>query len=58
MNKERDLEYLLWIKRQPCLVRGCRQRSATEAHHFGPRACGRKAPDTHALPLCLEDHRA
>ena len=57
MNKTRDREYLRWIKSQPCTVPGCRQSTPTEAHHFGPRAFTRKAPDRKTLPLCMEHHR-
>ena len=57
MNKTRDLEYLLWIKSQPCIIPACRQTTVTEAHHFGPRAFTKKAPDRKALPLCMEHHR-
>jgi len=43
-----------WIRQQPCLICGKRP---VEAHHYGPRAFGRKASDSQAIPLCREHHQ-
>ena len=55
---ERDRGYLMWIRQQPCLI--CKsgdQQTQTEAHHYGPRAYGTKAPDYQAIPLCRAHHQ-
>ncbi len=56
-----DPRYLQFIRLLPCLIcrmRRLRQRSPTEAHHYGPRGLGTKVPDKQAIPLCgIEHHR-
>jgi hypothetical protein len=51
---------LVWVKRQPCLMRGvwgtC--ESWVEADHAGRRGAGRKAHDSTCIPLCKRHHHA
>lgn len=61
-RRERDLEYLAWVRRQPCLVAailGCGVDCGgpIEADHCGERGLGQKAPDATALPMCRHHHR-
>lgn len=67
--RPRDLEYMRWVKRQPCAVRSlwaqwptvegeswtC--RGSVEADHAGRRGIGRKADDDTCIPLCQAHHR-
>jgi hypothetical protein len=59
-NRPRHTDYMLWVKRQPCLMRGiwgtCEGR--VEADHAGPRGVGRKAHDSTCIPLCKRHHQA
>ena len=56
----RFTDYMLWVKRQPCLMRGvwgtC--EGPVEADHAGPRGVGRKAHDSTCIPLCHYHHHA
>jgi hypothetical protein len=58
--RERDVGYMLWVKRQPCLMRGvwgcC--SGPVEADHAGLRGIGRKAHDSTCIPLCRYHHGA
>lgn len=57
--KDADREYLAWVASLPCVVcvkMGQMQQSKTDAHHFGPRGLGQRAPDRHAIPLCHVEH--
>jgi len=58
--RPRDTDYMLWVKRQPCLMRGiwgsCQGR--VEADHAGRRGTGRKAHDSTCIPLCRRHHQA
>lgn len=51
---------MLWVKRQPCLMRGIWGRCSgpVEADHSGPRGVGRKAHDITCIPLCQRHHQA
>lgn len=59
-QRERHADYMLWVKRQPCLMRGvwgsCEGR--VEADHAGRRGAGRKAHDSTCIPLCHRHHQA
>ena len=35
----------------------CETKRGVEAHHFGRRGMGQKAPDRQSVPLCVEHHR-
>jgi hypothetical protein len=49
---------MLWVKRQPCLMRGIwgRCEGRVEADHAGRRGAGRKAHDSTCIPLCRYHH--
>lgn len=51
---------MLWVKRQPCLMRGVWGRCSgpVEADHAGQRGVGRKAHDSTCIPLCRYHHQA
>jgi hypothetical protein len=57
-SRERHTDYMLWVKRQPCLMRRvwgtC--TGPVEADHAGRRPVGRKAHDSTCIPLCLYHH--
>jgi hypothetical protein len=65
--RPRDLEYMAWVRRQPCCaafpgrvqadppVRDC--YGPIEADHAGLRSVGRKADDRTCIPLCRHHHR-
>lgn len=71
-KRERDFDYMGFIKGQPCAV-GYNHQPAydefwrglyvdehcgtIEAHHAGVRGVGQKAPDDTCIPLCSEHHR-
>lgn len=59
-QRERHTAYMLWVKRQPCLMRGvwgsCEGR--VEADHAGRRPKGQKAHDSTCIPLCHRHHQA
>lgn len=54
--RDRDRQYLAWIRTQPCAVQGCKS-NFQEAAHTGDRALGRKADDRKTIPLCLFHHQ-
>jgi len=52
-----DPRYLKWIRTQPCMIPGCRNKA--ESHHENPEgdsAMGGKCSDRRALPLCICHH--
>lgn len=55
MKPSRNLQYLAWIRSQPCIV--CGSRWSVEASHTGPRGLGQKSSDFSAIPLCRRHHR-
>jgi hypothetical protein len=55
MKTTRNLQYLAWIRSQPCLI--CGSRWGVEASHTGPRGLGQKSSDFSAIPLCHKHHR-
>lgn len=59
--RPRDLEYMRWVKRQPCAARSVDAwincAGPVEADHAGRRGLGRKAPDATCIPLCSTHHR-
>ncbi len=50
--KQRDKDYLAWIREQPCLV--CRVKSCVPSHRGGGTSM--KGPDWAAVPLCWSHH--
>jgi len=59
-SRPRHTAYMLWVKRQPCLMRGVwgRCEGRVEADHAGRRGAGRKAHDSTCIPLCKLHHQA
>lgn len=58
-KRERDEQYLVWIRKQPCLT-SPRCSGLIEAHHVreeGNGGIGTKPPDMRAVPLCVSMHR-
>jgi len=57
-RRERDFEYMRWVKTLPCLLVGeghC--SSVVEADHAGLDAgLNQKAPDRTCIPLCSRHH--
>jgi hypothetical protein len=51
---------MLWVKGQPCLMRGVWDRCSgpVEADHAGRRGIGQKAHDSTCIPLCHRHHQA
>lgn len=61
-RRDRDFEYMGWIKQQPCLLYGADGAGDcspgwVEADHAGTRPYGQKADDTTCIPLCSRHHR-
>lgn len=62
-RRPRFLDYMMWIKREPCCARAvgylvsapCRGR--VEADHAGKRVTGQKADDRTCIPLCQRHHQ-
>jgi len=64
-RRERDFEFMAWVRRQPCIVRTlppdpnrltpCGGR--VEADHFGSRGLSRKGHDRTCVPMCTQHHR-
>lgn len=64
-ERERDPEFMHWVRRQPCSVRvdvpdpnritPCRGR--VESDHMGERPVGRKASDDTCAPMCSKHHK-
>jgi hypothetical protein len=59
-GRERDVDYMLWVKRLPCLMRGIWGTCSgpVEADHAGLRGVGRKSHDSTCIPLCRYHHGA
>lgn len=59
-SRTRHTAYMLWVKGQPCLIRGVWGRCSgpVEADHAGRRGAGRKAHDSTCIPLCHRHHQA
>jgi len=60
-RRERDFEYMKWVKTQPCLLAGVEGAGpctgVVEADHAGlERGIGMKAPDDTCIPLCSGHH--
>lgn len=59
-RRERDIDYMLWVKTLPCLLAGLEGAgpcsSVVEADHAGIRGIGQKAPDNTCIPLCSTHH--
>lgn len=65
-QRERDTEYMLWVKTQSCVAsivvpltakgQAIRCEGAVEADHAGRRGIGRKADDLTCIPLCTKHH--
>lgn len=62
--RERDREYLAWLRTQPCVI--CGDNTSVEAAHlrvgsvnYGkpPAGMQEKSSDKWALPLCGKHHR-
>lgn len=54
-KRERNLDYLRWLKTLPCAVEGCDSGLPTEAAHTtapGRRGMSQKGSDEDAIPLC------
>lgn len=64
-TRERDFEFMGWVRRQPCIVRAIPPDpnrltpcgGFVEADHLGARPLGRKADDRTCAPLCRQHHR-
>jgi hypothetical protein len=59
-RRPRDLEYMKWVRRQPCCARNfattpCEGR--VQADHAGRRGMRQKADDRTCIPLCRRHHR-
>ena len=57
-SRERDTEYMLWVRRQPCAARALDPNcdGHVQADHAGRRSIGRKADDRSCIPLCQKHH--
>lgn len=71
--RERDMNYMGWVRRQPCIVRELPPSGfltvpelnphttpcygRVEADHAGDRAFGQKADDATCIPMCRGHHR-
>lgn len=69
-RRERDLEFMRWVRHQPCILRViCPFLSMpvgfattpcsgpVEADHMGERGIGQKADDRTCVPMCRNHHR-
>ncbi len=61
-RRPRDLEYMRWIKHQPCCAAGMMSHKSpcdgpVEADHAGRRGMRQKADDRTCIPLCRKHHR-
>jgi len=54
-RRERDRDYMAWIKTHPCLI--CKKRRNVEAAHVNNEGLSRKCSDRRTLPICIMDHR-
>ena len=59
-DRDRHVPYMLWVKRQPCLMRGVWGTcyGPVEADHAGQRGMSHKAHDSTCIPLCRQHHMA
>ena len=60
-RRPRDLEFMRWVRRQPCCARDFdpdRCNGRVEADHAGRRGLGTKADDRSCIPLCQQHHQA
>lgn len=58
-KREKDSDYLEYIRKQPCLVRLCQELSSVDAHHVitkGQGKVGSKVDDRLTVPLCRYHH--
>lgn len=58
-RRARDIDYMKWVKRQPCAARGLDPGGCygnVEADHAGRRGYGQKADDRTCIPLCTNHH--
>ncbi len=52
-----DLDYVLWVKRNPCCAAGMSAcQGGVEADHTGRRGLGQKAHDNTCISLCSGHH--
>jgi len=65
-RRERDVDFMLWVKTLLCSVEEERPdpdhmatccRGEVEADHMGARGLGRKADDRTCAPMCRRHHR-
>ena len=63
-RRERDLEFMTWVRRQPCIMRELPASDVltfcsgpVEADHMGARGLGQKADDGTCVPMCRGHHR-
>lgn len=64
-RRPRDLEFMAWIRRLPCVVRTLPPdpnritpcSGPVEADHLGARCLSHKADDRTCAPLCRQHHR-
>ncbi|MGH9772206.1 MAG: hypothetical protein ACRD4Q_10985 [Candidatus Acidiferrales bacterium] len=54
-RRERDFQYLKWIRSLPCFL--CGKRFYIEAAHIGLRAFGCKCEDRETAPACRWCHQ-
>lgn len=59
-RRERDFDYMMFVKTLPCLIAGLEGAgpcsAVVEADHAGIRGIGQKAPDRTCVPLCSAHH--
>lgn len=56
-QRQRDTDYMAWVRRQPCSAKGMGTCSGrVEADHTGKRGVGQKADDRTCIPLCHKHH--
>lgn len=57
MPRARDVDYMIWVKTQPCLVASDLCEGGIDAHHAGKRhGMSTKADDATCIPLCHRHH--
>ena len=57
-RRERDWDYMGWVKTLPCLLARTECSGTIEADHTGMDSpMGQKAPDDTCVPLCSRHHR-
>jgi len=52
----RSPEYLAYIDAMPCEVPGCCKDTTHHHENLGMGGTALKAPDSHGISLCIEDH--